>query len=507
MMKIKNLLFLNFIVFSLTLYSQNTSRTQTDTLPKARYSDLKEFSKILDDIFNDPAFSNAHWGVIIQSLSTGEYFYRRNENKNFMPASNMKLFTTALALLQLGPDYTYKTSLYLNGKIKNEEIKGDLILRGTGDPTITGRFYNDDALTVFNNWADSLINLGIEVINGNIIADDDAFEEENLGTGWSWDDETYYYSAIPGAVCFNDNCIDLKITPSDKIGKKAIIDFYPKTKFVTILNNIITVSDDSVTNIDFYRERNTNIIQCFGTIRKSETEIKESITINNPTKFTAQILKEIFESKGIKVKGQALDNDELGISRDYSKMKLIFTQESPPLKEIIKVINKRSHNLYAEQLLKTIGYEKLKFGSIENGLKASQNILKQMGIDPDNIQIVDGSGLSRLNLFTPAQLNSLLRFMYRSKYFNEFYESLPIAGVDGTIANRMKNTRAMNNVRAKTGYINAVRSLSGYVTTADGEMLTFVMIANNFLVPLKLAENIQDLICILLSNFTRGNTR
>jgi D-alanyl-D-alanine carboxypeptidase/D-alanyl-D-alanine-endopeptidase (penicillin-binding protein 4) len=168
-------------------------------------------------------------------------------------------------------------------------------------------------------------------------------------------------------------------------------------------------------------------------------------------------------------------------------------------------VNKVSHNLYSEQLLKTIGYEKLKFGSVENGLKASQNLLKQMGIDPENLQIVDGSGLSRLNLVTPAQINSLLRFMYRSRYFNEFYESLPIAGVDGTISNRMKNTRAMNNVHAKTGYINAVRSLSGYVTTTDGEMLTFVMIANNFLVPLKLAENIQDLVCILLSNFTRGN--
>ena len=506
MMKIKSVALLVLILINFS-FSQVVNKPPVDTLPKVKYSDLKEFSKVLDDIFNDPAFSNAHWGVVIQSLSTGEYFYRRNENKNFMPASNLKLFTTALALLQLGPDYTYKTSLYLNGKIKNEEIKGDLILRGVGDPTITSRFYNDDALTVFNNWADSLVNMGIEVINGNIIADDDAFEEESLGNGWAWDDETYYYSAIPGGVCFNDNCIDLKIIPGEKVGRKAIIDVYPKTKYVTILNNVVTVSDDSVTSIDFYRERNTNIIQVFGTIRKSETEIKESVSINNPTKFTAQILKEVIESKGIKVKGQALDNDELGIVRDYQKLNPLFTQVSPPLKEIVKVVNKVSHNLYAEQLIKTIGYEKLKFGSFENGLKASQNLLKQMGIDPENLQIVDGSGLSRLNLITPAQLNSLLRFMYRSKYFNEFYESLPIAGVDGTIANRMKNTRAMNNVRAKTGYINAVRSLSGYVTTTDGEMLTFVMIANNFLVPLKLAENIQDLVCILLSNFTRGNLK
>lgn len=503
MLKINSIIFL-LIFISNSLIAQVSEKTIIDTIPKVRYTDLREFSRTLDDIFNDPNFSNAHWGVVIQSLSTGEYFYRRNDNKNFMPASNMKLFTTALALLQLGPNYTFETTLYLNGRIKNEEIKGDLILRGTGDPTLTKRFYEGDALFVFNKWADSLVNMGIETISGNIIADDDAFEEESLGNGWSWDDETYYYSALTGGVCFNDNCVDLTIRPGDRVGKKASIEIYPKTKFVTILNNVVTVSNDSVTNINFYRERNTNIIQCVGTIRKSELEYRESITVNNPTKFTAQVLKEVLESKGIRIRGQALDNDELGIARDYQKLTPLFTQVSPPLKEIIKVVNKISQNLYSEQLLKTIGYEKLKFGSIENGLKASKNLLKQMGIDPENLQIVDGSGLSRLNLFTPAQLNSLLRFMYRSKYFNEFYESLPIAGVDGTIANRMKNTRAMNNVRAKTGYINAVRSLSGYVTTTDGEMLTFVMISNNFLVPLKLAENIQDLVCILLSNFTRG---
>lgn len=505
MMKTKITLFVFLLSFNVGLAQIETKQT-LDTLPKVKYSNLQEFSKALDYIFNDPAFANAHWGVVIQSISTGEYFFRRNEFKNFMPASNMKLFTTALALLQLGPDYTYKTTLYVNGKIRKDEIKGDLILRGVGDPTLSSKFY-ENVLVVFNQWADSLVNLGIEEISGKIIADDDAFEEEQLGTGWLWDDETYYYSAIPGAVCLNENCVDLKITPADKIGKKASIEIFPQTKFVTVLNDIITVSNDSVTNIDFYRERNTNIIHCVGTIRKSESFIKESITVNNPTKFTAQVLKEVFESKGIKVRGSALDNDEIGKAVNYENLKPLFTHVSPPLKEIIKVVNKESNNLLAEQLLKTIGYVKLKFGSIENGIKASEALLKRMGIDPENIQIVDGSGLSRLNLITPMQLNSLLRFMYSSRYFNEFYESLPIAGVDGTISHRMKNTRAENNVHAKTGYINTVRSLSGYVTTTDGEMLTFVMIANNFLVPLKLAENIQDNICILLSNFTRGNKK
>lgn len=480
---------------------------KNDTLPKVKYSNLKEFSQTIDNIFNDPAFSNAHWGVVIQSLSSGEYIYRKNEYKNFMPASNMKLFTTAFALLTLGPEYKYRTTLYIRGKISDEKIKGDLILKGVGDPTISGRFYNDDPTYVFRMWADSLINMGIEKISGNIIADDDAFEEEGLGTGWSWDDETYYYSAPFSAVCFNDNCIDLTISPGKKVGHKANISISPNTKFVTILNDIITVSDDSVTNIDFYRERNTNIIHCFGTIRKSEIKVNESISINNPTKFTAQMIKEVFESKGIKVEGKALDNDEIGKEINYDKLKPLFYIDSPPLREIIKVINKRSHNLYAEQLIRTIGYEKLGFGSFENGFKAVENLMKKMAIDPEQVQFVDGSGLSRLNLFTPMQLSNLLRFMYNSRFFTDFYESLPIAGVDGTIERRMKNTRAQGNVHAKTGFINSVRSLSGYVTSVDGEMFSFVMIANNFLVPISLAENIQDLVCVLLSNFTRGDLK
>ncbi|MBM4174617.1 MAG: D-alanyl-D-alanine carboxypeptidase/D-alanyl-D-alanine-endopeptidase [Ignavibacteria bacterium] len=482
------------------------SQTDQPLTPKpvSVYPSIQDFSKALDDIFNDPNFSNSHWGVVIQSLNTGEYFYKRNENKNFMPASNMKLFTSAVGLLDLGPNFQYETSLYLKGKIDDEIVKGDLVIRGSGDPTITARFYNDDPNYVFSSWADSLVELGVEEIRGNIIADDDVFDDVGLGSGWSWDDETYYYSAPVSGVSFNDNCVDVSIMPGETIGSKALITFRPNTRYVTVLNDIATVKDDSVTKLEFYRDRGTNLIHCFGTIRLSEPKYTESISVNNPTQFAAVVFKEILESKGIAVKGYSADIDEFTEALDYTAMTKLFSQLSPKLDQIVNVINKRSNNLYTEQLLKTIGFKHEKVGTTENGIKASEPYLKQMGIDPDNIQIVDGSGLSRMNLITPMQLNNLLRYMYKSKVFKSFYESLPIAGVDGTISRRMKNSRAENNVHAKTGYINSVRSLSGYVTTADGEMLTFVIIANNFLVPLPLAENIQDLVCVLLSNFSRG---
>jgi len=184
-------------------------------------------------------------------------------------------------------------------------------------------------------------------------------------------------------------------------------------------------------------------------------------------------------------------------------MQALFKYYSPELKEIIKVINKNSQNFFAEQLMKTIGLEIENYGSIENGVLACNDIFKDMGIDPENIVIVDGSGLSRLNYVTPMQVVSLLSYMFKSENFIPFFNSLPIAGVDGTLGNRMKNTKAAGNVRAKTGFIGNVRSLSGYAYTGDNEPVAFSVIVNNFNVPVKLAENIQDLVCIRLANFKR----
>ena len=194
-----------------------------------------------------------------------------------------------------------------------------------------------------------------------------------------------------------------------------------------------------------------------------------------------------------------MDIDDLSSPIENYELARLFTYYSPNLREIVKIINKNSQNFFAEQVLKTIGLEKENFGSIENGITVCNSVFQEMGINPENMIMVDGSGLSRLNLVTPKQIVSLLNFMYQNKYYLPFYNSLPIAGIDGSLANRMKNTKAENNVRAKTGYIGSARSLSGYVNTADNEPIAFSIIVNNFTVPLKLAENIQDLVCSQIS--------
>jgi len=487
------------LILSLPLFAQQAIN---DTIPKYSYQTLPEFWAQMDDIFNDPNFSNAEWGVLIQSLETGEYFYKRNEDKLMMPASNIKLFTTAAGLILLGSDYKFSTNIYMNGKLDGSVLRGDLVIQGRGDPTISGRYYNDDMFKIYNDWADSLVRLGVDEITGNIIGDDNAFDEVGLGTGWSWDYESEWFSAPSSAISFNDNCVNIAVYVN-KETKQPQVSIQPFTKYIIILNKVSTVPNDSVTSINVYRDMGTNIVTVYGTIKENSDTVNTFATVNNPTQYAMVVLKDVLRKKGIIIDGYPIDVDDISQPLDYTKMTKLFTQYSPPLKEIIKVINKNSQNFFAEQLLKTMGLEIKNFGSASKGIEAESKIFREMGINTEGMSIVDGSGLSRLDLCTPRQIVTLLNYMYKSKYFIPFYNSLPIAGVDGTLGTRMQNTKAQGNIRAKTGFLEGVRSLSGYAFTGDHEPVAFSIIVNNFNVPIKLAENIQDLVCLRLANFRR----
>jgi D-alanyl-D-alanine carboxypeptidase/D-alanyl-D-alanine-endopeptidase (penicillin-binding protein 4) len=491
-------LFFLFII-SFRFYPQDISN---DTSGSYAYSSVQEFWLQMNDIFNDPNFSNAQWGVVIQSLETGEYLYKRNEDKLFIPASDLKLFTTSVGLITLGSDYKFRTNLYMNGYIDGSILKGDLVIRGRGDPTISERFYDGNMLKVYNDWADSLLNEGIDEITGNIIGDDNAFDDIGLGAGWAWDYESSWFAAPSSAICFNDNCVDVVITVNKKTHQPDVT-IAPDTKYIIILNKAVAVPKDSSTAIEVYREPGTNVITVYGTIRDNSDSVKTYVTVNNPTQYAMVVLKDVLNRKGILIDGYPIDVNDMTNSLDYSKMKPIFTQYSPPLKEIIKVTNKQSQNLYAEQILKTIGLEKKGFGTVANGISVEGRVLKEMGINPESMNLVDGSGLSRLDLVTPRQIVALLSYMYKSRYFIPFFNSLPIAGVDGTLGDRMQNTKAQGKIRAKPGYLEGVRNLSGYAYTGDNEPIAFTIIVNNFSVPVKLADNIQDLVCLRIANFKR----
>lgn len=498
--RIKTTLILFLFILSAAVTAQNF---QYPRYEKQNQSYLNEFWQQIDDIFNDPNFGNASWGVVIKSLETGEYFYKRNENKLAIPASNLKLFTTAAGLVLLGPEYRFKSEIYMNGRIDGTTLEGDLIIRGYGDPTISPRFHNGDVYKVFNDWADTLLSLGIEEINGNIIGDDNAFEDNGLGAGWAWDEETNWFSASTGAICYNDNCIDISVKPAAQSGAPALVNFIPETKYVTIINKIETVENGIGTELHVYRDRGTNLITVFGKIETGSEEKKLFSTINNPTQYSMVVLKKILQKKGIFVRGYASDIDEERLVLNYNTMGKLLTYYSIPLYEIVKVINKDSHNFYAEQLLKVIGFERMKFGSVENGVSQLKYFLREIGINPETMIIADGSGLSRLNLVTPKQLVDLLSAVYKMEIFPYFYQSFPLAGVDGSLAVRMRKTKAENNVRGKTGYLNGVRSLSGYLFTSDKEPVAYSIIVNNFIVPASIADNLLDLVCLRMTNFSR----
>lgn len=480
----------------------DTLQAEQDSVPKFSYQTIPEFWGQMDDIFDDPAFSNAYWGVVIQSLITGEYFYKRNENKLLKPASNLKLFTTTAALMLLGKDYRFKTEVYKAGGVDGSILNGDLIIKGFGDPTISGRFNNQDMYAVFNTFADSLLDKGIDEIRGKIIGDDNAFDENGLGKGWSWEYESYWFAAPSGALSYNDNCIDISVFPTKK-GEQAKIKVMPDTKYTVIVNSTRTVGSDSSTVLDVHRERGTNVIKIMGTISEKEDSVLVFSTIQNPTQFAVVVLKKVLESRGIKVSEYGIDIDDLEYPVDYSEEELLFTHYSVPLTDIIRVTNKNSLNFYAEQILRTIGFEMRGFGSVENGIDAVMDVMLRMGINLDDLNMVDGSGLSPLNLVSPAQIVTLLNQIYVSDLFTDIYNSLAIGGVDGTLANRMRRSRAVNNVRAKAGFLNAARSLSGYIFTGDREPIAFSIIVNNYTVPSVLADRIQDLVCIRLANFRR----
>ncbi len=453
--------------------------------------------------FEDQNFFNAQWGVMIQSLQTGETIYQRNEQKSFMPASNMKLFTTSSALTSLTPDYRYKTTLVANGPVKNGVLVGDVILKGSGDPTISGRYNGGKVTETFEQWADSLKSKGINEIKGNLVGDDNCFDEDFYGDGWDANYETDWYAAQYGGIMFNDNCVDMTVVPGDSVGAPAKISWMPNTKYITVLNETVTAAPESSYYISFYRERGTNIVHVSGRFPANKPTWNESIAVDNPTLYTMTVMKEVLTAKGIKVDGDPKDIDNLKPTPSTAAATQVASFTSLPLSEIVKTINKPSQNLYAEQLLRTEGLVYFGQGGVRTGRYVARPIFSRWGMDTLRMEIVDGSGLSRLNLVSPSNIVSVLTGMYQGKYFQPFYESLPIAGVDGSLKSRMKGTKAENNVHGKTGFIGYVRSLSGYVSSVDGEMFAFSMIANHYTVPTSMAEKIQNEVCVRLANFSR----
>ncbi|HWK12624.1 MAG TPA: D-alanyl-D-alanine carboxypeptidase/D-alanyl-D-alanine-endopeptidase [Vicinamibacterales bacterium] len=466
----------------------------------------RQLAADLDRVFGAPAMAQGLWGVEIKSLDSGRVLYALNPRKLMMPASNMKIVTLATAARSLGWDFRFTTTLETAAAIENGALTGDLIVRGSGDPTINSR--DQRAAKVFDDWALALRGLGITRIDGNIVGDDNAFDDEGLGAGWAWDYLQYGYAAPVGALQYNEDVAALTISAGASPGAPAVAALASGAG-LRLVNRAYTGEPASEVTIDYTRRLDAPVLEISGSIPAGAAPITRDVAVVNPTIFFAQALKDGLTARGIAVAGTAVDaDDQMNLPAPATRRALVQTQ-SPPLRDIATTMMKVSENLYAETLLKASAAAKGGLGTTAGGRLVTRDVLAGWGIPDSSYIQVDGSGLSRYDYVTAEMLVGILEHAYREPALHDaFVATLPIAGRDGTMRSRLKNTRGEANATAKTGSIANVRTLSGYVRTRDGETLVFSMLANNFAIPSSTVTWIADLAVETLSNFTsRGGVQ
>jgi serine-type D-Ala-D-Ala carboxypeptidase/endopeptidase (penicillin-binding protein 4) len=485
------LILVSSLSFPTTAWTQPVARGENEALVKA-----------INETIDVPGLQSGFQGILVQSLKDQRILYELNTEKNFLPASNNKLLTSCVALEKLGKDFVYRTKVFRTGNLgRDGTLRGDLILRGSGDPLLT-----PDHL---KNLARKIREAGIRRVRGSLCYDDALFDANRLGSSWSWDDEPFYYSAQVSALNVNENVVTVQTRPSKKEGDPVKITVLPTDRYTTLVNTAVTVGPTGKRRIVFDRQRGTNTLLVSGTLPLDTAEKdcpSEPITIEAPSRFAAFLFRESLRESGVRVDKRELRE----VPQTPSEAIPAAEHVSPPLPDILKRLNKPSNNLVAECLLKTVGATEKQRGTFSangTGARTALDWFLRIGLDTDRVRMDDGSGLSRTDYVTPRNLVRLLTYMHTCEQFPIFFESLPIAGVDGTLRNRMKNTSAANNCRAKTGTLSFVSSLSGYVTTKDGEPLVFSILMNNHLAPGDVARAAQDKIVTLLADYAHPITK
>ncbi|MBA2564346.1 MAG: D-alanyl-D-alanine carboxypeptidase/D-alanyl-D-alanine-endopeptidase, partial [Gemmatimonadetes bacterium] len=456
-------------------------RPGTSPTPHTAAPDDAGVARSLDALFESRPYHRTTWGAQIVDVRSGRTLYERNAPRLMIPASNMKLLVTAAALDALGPHYRYRTSLYANGELRPDgTLSGNLILYGRGDPNISGR-YVAGPTAIFSALADSLACRGVRRVEGGIVADQSWFDADPTRPDWEAYDLLWWYAAPVSALSFNDNSIDFTIRPG-RPGEPALISAAPPSGFYSFrnLSRTVTRVDSGAVALDFKRDPGTNRITAYGDVAADAQTETESFAVVDPAAYAATVFRETLEAEGI-----AVARDPVTVVSDPrlspvdSTSRLLAEHVSPPLEAVVNSINLRSQNLHAELLLKTLGKEKRGEGSWAAGIAAERDFLRRVGIADDGVSIRDGSGLSEGNLVTPGALVTLLRHMLRHPHGGIFFGSLPAAGGEGSLRSRFSNSPAADAIHAKTGTLEHVNSLSGYLVPVRGDTLAFSIIANN----------------------------
>jgi serine-type D-Ala-D-Ala carboxypeptidase/endopeptidase (penicillin-binding protein 4) len=454
--------------------------------------------------------------VLVVSLDRGDTIFSLNPDLPLAPASNMKLFSTAAALYYLGPEFRYSTFALADGEIRDGSLHGDLVLYGTGDPAISSRMLGG-ALPPLRALADSLTALGIREIRGDVVGDGSYFDDMWIGEGWRDEYRLASYSAPIGALSLAENIISLRVLPGAAAGAPAVIRTVPATEGLLVQNQVRTVASGT-SSIRFRYDPAGLVIE--GQIARGNPGIARTVTVVDPANFAAAAFRNVLEQAGIAVHGgvrtirtpgespitrAGLANE--GDGNGARAPRVVGTHLSPPLSEVVTVTNHISQNLYAEALFKTVGRVALGEGSFTGGARAVQYFLEcEKPMDGTGVRFVDGSGLSPLNRVTARSTIHLLDLMTRTDVWDAFYASLPEAanpeGGRHSLRGRMGGTPAARNLRAKTGTISNVSSLSGYVQAANGERLAFSIYVNDVAATWQ-AKRVEDAIGSRLAGFSR----
>lgn len=448
--------------------------------PRASVRDntLPPFQKLTKLLENEKILDGAVAGVSVRSADTGELLYEYNGGIRLRPASNMKLLTAAAALSQLGENHRFATEVWIDGKREEKILKGNVYLKGKGDPTLL--------LEDLDHLAKEIKKHGIEKIEGRVIGDDSWYDGVRLSPDLIWSDEQTYYGAQVSALTispdkdYDAGTVILELKPGEKIGDPVVISTFPKSRYVTIKNSVTTATPESASEIDIKREHGENLIAVEGFLPLNSKPLKKWVSVWEPGEWTTRLFKQALQGQGITVKGPV----SLGIT-PKSAVK-IADHASMPLSELLKPFMKLSNNGHADVLVKEMGKVSLGEGSFKKGLEVLERALSQYGIEPTNHLIRDGSGISHLTLVTANELSDLLYHVQKEAWFHVFLESLPIAGDEerlggGTLRNRLNGTPLAGRVRAKTGTLTSVTSISGYLQTKTDKELIFSILLNNLL--------------------------
>ena len=455
--------------------ASSTRRARTPVVPVLRHTAPRGAEALTADLGTllGSRTRNGEWGAMVVSVTRGDTLFAHGAGSKLVPASTMKLFTAALALDKLGAEHTFSTDVLRDGTVGPDgTLKGNLVLRGDGDPSLSPRFVRGGPSASMTLLAQLVAGAGIRRVNGDLIADASGFEGRRIPEGWLSRYAGAGYAAPFSALTLNENIVIVGVTPG-KAGGAASVFLEPATHGFTVTNTVRTVAGGG-TRISAHRVGDDRVVVS-GTIGARAGAARYQLVVGDPVTFTAGAFRAALEAQGVTVDG------ELRAGRTPEAAAIVTSLPSPPLARLVSVMNRESINIFAELLYRNAarGPERKAVGSAETAGQTLRDFLtREVGTTADAVTATDGSGLSVLDRVTPRALVQLLDHAHRAPWGSAFHASLPVAGESELLRNRMRATPAQGNLHAKTGTTNDVIGLSGYVTAENGEILAFAFLYN-----------------------------